>query len=199
LSGEPAKLPEVQQTFDLRPGVATLSAMSAPTHVPGRVNQRKVYSSPPRREGSWSADRPGEVVGTAQPSGPALGNQGPDQGYILKLAAGLGSDLVLTPGEHAADALEGACAIALRRASLYGRGPMIGDLKIALTLFGYLAAAPDELVAKRRELFDEVHHSTIHYFAAREIADLVPEATLRMSPAEVTSACAADWKSPLGL
>lgn len=172
--------------------------MSAPTHVPGRVNDQKIYNSPPQRPGSWKADRPGEVVGTAQPSGPALGNQGPDQGYILKLAARLKDDLVLAPGEHAADALEGACAVALRRASLYGRGPMIGDLKIALTLFGYLGPAPDELVAKRRELFDEVHHSTVHYFTAREIADLVPEATLRMSPEEVAAACAADWKAPLG-
>jgi len=173
--------------------------MSAPTHVPGRVNQQKHYSSPPRRAGSWSANRPGEVVGTAQPSGPALGNQGPDQGYILKLAARFKDELVLSPGEHAADALEGACAVALRRASLYGRGPMIGDLRVALSLFGYLTEAPDELVAKRRELFDEVHHSTIHYFAAREIADLVPEATLRMSPYEVAAACAKDWKQPLGV
>ncbi|MEZ5247598.1 MAG: hypothetical protein R2707_21090 [Acidimicrobiales bacterium] len=173
--------------------------MSAPTHVPGRVNQTKLYSSPPRRAGSWRADRPGEVVGSAQPSGPALGNQGPDQGYVLKLAAGLKDELVLAPGEHAADALAGATAVALRRASLYGRAPMIGDLRLALTLFGYLGHAPDELVAKRRELFDEVHHTTIHYFSAREIADLVPEETLRMSLDEVTAACAADWKAPLGL
>lgn len=173
--------------------------MSAPTHVPGRVNEKKSYSSPPRRAGSWTADRPGEVVGSAQPSGPALGNQGPDQGYVLKLAASLKDELVLAPGEHAADALEGATAVALRRASLYGRAPMIEDLKIALTLFGYLGPAPDDQVAMRRALFDEVHHSTIHYFAAREIADLVPEATLRMSLGGVTAASAADWKAPLGL
>lgn len=173
--------------------------MSAPTHVPGRVNEKTVYRSPPRRPESWTADRPGEVIGSPQPSGRALGNQGPDQGYVLKLAAGLRDELVLAPGEHAADALAGACAVALRRASIFGRAPMIGDLRLALTLFGYLGDAPDELVALRRERFDEVHHSTIHYFAAREIADLVPEATLRMSPAEVAAACAADWKAPLGL
>jgi hypothetical protein len=173
--------------------------MSAPAHVPGRINQTKAYTSPPRRSGSWSANRPGEVVGTAQPSGPALGNQGPDQGYILKLAKSFADELVLAPGEHAADAIEGACAVALRRASLYGRAPIIGDLRLALHLFGYLGTAPDALVAKRRGLFDEVHHSTIHYFTAREIADLVPEKTLRMSPEAVAAACAADWKGPLGL
>lgn len=173
--------------------------MSAPTHVPGRVNHERIYRSPPRRAGSWKADRPGEVLGTIPPSGPAVGNQGPDQGYVLKLAAGLKDELVLAPGEHAADAIEGAVAVALRRASLFGRAPMIDDLRIALTLFGFLGPAPDEQVAMRRELFDEVHHSTVHYFAAREIADMVPEATLRMSLGGVIAASAADWKAPLGL
>jgi hypothetical protein len=173
--------------------------MSAPAHVPGRINQPKAYSSPPRRSGSWRAERPGEVIGGPQPSGPALGNQGPDQGYVLKLAADLDEQLVLTPGEHRADAIAGACAVALRRASLYGRGPMADDLRLALILFGYLGDAPAELVAWRRARFDEVHHATIHYFAAREIADLVPEETLRMSLDEVAAAAADDWKRPLGL
>lgn len=173
--------------------------MSAPSFVPGRPNQKKAYSSPARRRGSWSANRPGDVIGTAQPSGPALGNQGPDQGYVLKLAEHFRKDLVLRPSEHSADALTGCCAVALRRASLYGRAPMSGDLKLALTLFGYLDEAPDELVKLRRARFDEVHHQTIHYFAAREIADMVPEATLRMSPDEVAAACEADWKKPLDL
>lgn len=179
--------------------VSTISSMSAPSYVPGRVNQQKHYTSPPRRAGSWKADRPGEVVGTAQPSGPAVGNQGPDQGYVLAIAKHFDGDLVLAPGEHKADAVTGACAVALRRASLYGRAPMVGDLRIAFTLFGYLGPAPDELVAFRRAHFDEVHHTAVHYFAAREIADLVPEATLRMTPDEVAAACAADWRAPLGL
>jgi len=139
----------------------------------------KHYSSPPRRAGSWRADRPGETIGAAHPTGPALGNQGPDQGYVLKLADGFRDRLVLRPGEHADDALIGACAVALRRASLYGRGPMAEDVEVALTVFGYLAEAFDDLVELRRDLFDEVHHTTVHYFAARQIADMVPESTLR--------------------
>jgi hypothetical protein len=173
--------------------------MSAPSHVPGRVNQNKIYNSPPRRAGSWSADRPGEVIGSAQPSGPALGNQGPDQGYVLKLASHFEDLLVLAPGEHAADAIAGACAVALRRASLYGRGPIRADVEIALGLFGFLSEASEELVAFRRARFDEVHHSTVHYFAAREIADLVPESTLRLSLLDAAAASRADWKAPLGL
>lgn len=173
--------------------------MSAPSFVPGNPTAKKAYRSPSRTRGTWSADRPGDVIGTAQPAGPALGNQGPDQGYVLKLAERFRGDLQLKPGEHASDALTGCCAVALRRASLYGRAPVSGDLEIALRIFGYLDDAPADLVTLRREKFAEVHHETIHYFAAREIADMVPESTLRMSPAEVASAHAADWKRPLGL
>lgn len=173
--------------------------MSAPAHVPPRLNEPKSYRSPPRRVGSWAADRPGDVVGGPQPRGTALGNPGPDQGYVLKLAKRFVDDLVLTPREHAADAIEGACAVALRRASLHARAPVVDDVRIALTLFGYLDDCPDELVEWRRELFDEVHNSTLHYSAAREIADLVPESTLRMSVEEVTAASRQDWKKPLGL
>ena len=173
--------------------------MSAPRHFPGRVDGPKAYVSAPRRAGSWLANRPGEVVGGPQPSGPAVGNQGPDQGYVHKLARRFEAELVLREGEHAADVLEGACAVALRRASLFGRAPVADDLRVALVVFGYLGEAADELVAFRRPLFEELRHLSFHYFTAREIADLVPEATLRMGPAAVASACADDWRAPLGL
>ncbi|MDG1412031.1 MAG: hypothetical protein P8L46_08530 [Acidimicrobiales bacterium] len=173
--------------------------MAAPVRVTVDHNRSKHYASPPCRDGSWTADRPGETVGAAHPCGPALGNQGPDQGYVLKLAKRFRDDLVLRPGEHAADTLEGACAVALRRASLYGRAPIGPDLRLALTVWGYLSDAADELVEYRRGLFSELHHTTIHYFGARKVADLVPEETLRMSPGRVAEAHAKDWKGPLGL
>lgn len=173
--------------------------MSAPRHFPGRVGGPKAYVSAPRRSGSWLANRPGEVVGGPQPSGPAVGNQGPDQGYVHKLAKRFEGELVLREGEHAADVLEGGCAVALRRASLYGRAPVSDDLRVALTVFGYLSEAADELVAFRRPLFEELHHLAFHYTTARQVADLVPEATLRMAPVAVAEACAGDWRPPLGL
>ena len=43
----------------------------------------KYYESPPRADGSWRAERPGDCPG--QPPGDGLGSQGPDQGYALKL------------------------------------------------------------------------------------------------------------------
>ena len=48
-----------------------------------------------------------------------MGNQGPDQGYILKLASGISDQLVLAPGEHAADVIEGAWPILSASAKPY--------------------------------------------------------------------------------
>lgn len=176
--------------------------MAVPRHLPNRpigADDHKAYVSAPRRAGSWLASRPGEVVGNLQPSGPAVGNQGPDQGYVHKLAKRFTGELVLVAGEQAADVLEGACAVALRRASLYGRAPVADDLRVALLVFGYLSETADELVEFRKPLFEELHNLSFHYSTARALADLVPEATLRMSPEAVAVACAKNWRAPLGI
>ena len=172
--------------------------MAAPARVPTNPTQTKHYSSPPRRSGSWRAERPGETIGSAHPTGPALGNQGPDQGYVLGRAAVFEDELVLRPGEHKADVIEGAVAVALRRASMFGRAPMREDLEMALVLYGFLGEADDELVEMRRELFAEVHHTTVHYFAAREIADRVDADLLRGPVGKARKAVERDWRSAFG-
>jgi len=172
--------------------------VAAPEFVPVDRNQPvRGYESPPRRPESWRPDRPGEVVHDGQPRGERLGNQGPDQGYMLSLARRSEEKLTLTPGEHEKDALAGAVAIALKRASLYGRAPVVHDLTIALTIWGFLGDAPDDLVELRSSLFEEVWHPH-HYSELRQLVDLVPEATLRMTPAQVTEAHRADWRALLG-
>jgi hypothetical protein len=171
--------------------------VAAPEHVPvDRTRLLRTYESPPRRAGSWVAGRPGEVTGAPQPKGEQLGYQGPDQGYVLTLARHFHGKLTLTPGEHERDALAGATAVALKRASLFGRAPVIHDLTIALTLWGFLGEAPADLARLRRKLFEEVAHPH-HYSEQRRIADLVPEATLRQTPQQVTEAYRADWRSLL--
>ena len=145
------------------------------------------------------ADRPGEVVGAEPPAGRGLGYQGPDQGYALKLAQRFAGRLVLVAGEREDDALAGCVAVALRRASMFGRAPVMHDLRVALELFGYLNEASDaQLVAWRQPLFAGAasHHG---YHVKLRLADLVPEATLRLTPAAVADACAEDWGVPLGL
>ncbi|MEQ1786969.1 MAG: hypothetical protein ABL966_07945 [Acidimicrobiales bacterium] len=171
--------------------------MAAPEHVPVDLNQPvRAYESPPRRAGSWRSDRPGEVVEAGQPRGDLLGNQGPDQGYMLSLARRFEGRLTLTAGEHEKDALAGAVGVALKRASLYGRAPVVHDLTIALTIWGFLGTAPEALVERRRALFEEVGHPH-HYGKLRGLVDLVPEAALRQTPAQVTEAHRRDWTSLL--
>jgi hypothetical protein len=174
-----------------------LPGVAAPEHVPVDRNQPvRGYESPPRLRASWMADRPGEVVEDGQPRGVRLGNQGPDQGYALSLARRFERKLTLVAGEHEKDALAGAVGVALKRASLFGRAPVVHDLTVALTIWGYLGEAPAELVELRKDLFEEVSHPH-HYGGLRRIVDLAPEPVLRMSPGQVAEAHRADWKKLL--
>jgi hypothetical protein len=170
--------------------------VAAPEYVPvDRTRLLRTYESPPRRPEPWRADRPAEVA-DGQPTGPLLGYQGPDQGFVLKLARQFHGKLSLAPGEHERDALAGACLVALRRASLFGRAPVVHDLTVALTAWGFLGDAPQELVQLRKGLFEEVAHPH-HYAEQRRIVDLVSEDTLRMTPQQVAQAHRADWRSLL--
>jgi hypothetical protein len=173
--------------------------VAAPEYVPvDRTRFLRTYESPPRRPDPWLADRPGELVDGGQPQGPSLGSPGPDQGYVLRLARQFEGKLVLHAGEHQRDALAGACAVALKRASLYGRAPVVHDLTVALTIWGYLGDAAPELAQLRGHLFEEVAHPH-QYRELRRLVDMVPDEALRQTPAQVTEAHRADWRSLLVL
>ena len=174
--------------------------MAAPEYVPvDRTRLVRAYESPPRRPDPWLADRPGDLQG-GQPRGDRVGYQGPDQGYVLTLARRFEGKLTLRPGEHERDALAGAVAVALKRASLFGRAPIVHDLTVALTIWGYLGEVPPpaELIELRRRMFEEVWHPH-RYAEQRAIADAVPEAVLRQTPQQVADAHRRDWRSLLDL
>lgn len=175
--------------------------MAAPEHVPTKPGQQvRGYGSPPRRADSWRADRPADFADEhRQPVGDRLGSPGPDQGYALKLATVLEPELQLTDGEHARDVLAGIVGIGLKRASLHGRAPVIHDLRVAATLFGFLDPSPDPaLIRLRKELFEEVDHFH-HYPELRRLVDLVPADVLRQSPQQVADRYAGGWRSQLVL
>jgi hypothetical protein len=169
--------------------------VAAPEHVPSRLDEqpRTGLKLPPARP--WRPERPGDLV-SAQPTGPRLGSQGPDQGYALRLARRFDDRLVLTDHEHADDAVAGCVTVALKRASLFGRAPIIHDLDVAFRVWGFLGDAPDDLVALRKPLFEAASH---HYWDQRAIADHVPEATLRLTHQEVQQRFPGGWKALLGL
>ena len=178
--------------------------MAAPEFVPLKPTHRaRSYASPPRRWDEWLPTRPGELVTSGgQPDADAgrMGAQGPDQGYLLTLLPLLRDDLHLAEREDVADVETGGTAIALKRASLLGRAPVIHDLRVAYTVWGFLdPSAPSELITQRRRRFEGVHHLAHHYPELRAVADAVPESTLRLAPAEVTERHRADWASLLTL
>ncbi len=90
----------------------------------------------------------------------------------------------------------GAAQVALKRASLFGRAPVLHDLTAALTIWGFLDEAPDELVELRKPLFEEAANPH-HYDKQRRIADLVPPEVLRQPHGEIASAHRSDWRSLL--
>src|SRR4051812_37270215 len=127
------------------------------------------------------------------PRGRRLGSNGPDLGYGIKLARTFEDRLVVVEGETVGDALAGGFVVGAKRASLFGRAPVVYDFELAFTLWGFMPGAPADLVAFRTPLFMGAGH---HYEQQRGVADRVPEETLRMKPADV-KAQLSDWKSLL--
>ena len=156
--------------------------MAVPSHVPEPAvsSTSAAYTSPRCGLGSWLADRPGEVLaGDRDTTRVGFGYPGPDQGYVLRLVRLFEERLHLTAGEQPADVVAGVVAVALKRASLFGRAPVTEDLRVAFDLFGFLTPEPsDELVARRRELFAGVAGDH-NCHEVRRIADLVPASVLR--------------------
>ena len=130
---------------------APAAYVTAPDTTRPAGRQGPHRAGPPAGQ-AWTATRPGDLVGR-QPTGAKLGRQGPDQGYGLKLVRRLADRLELAPGEHLDDVIAGNLAVGLARASLFGRAPVIHDLELAFTVWGYLGGAPPELVTYRKPLF----------------------------------------------
>lgn len=140
---------------------------------------------------AWMADRAADQRGS-DPVRPdkhdgvgatdRFGLTGPDQGYALHLAERFQGSLVLAAGESAEDATVGCLGVALRRAAAFDRAPVIFDLELAFTLWGFLAAEPADLVAWRMPLFSAAAHD---YWIQREIAARVLPETLSLTPAQV--------------
>jgi hypothetical protein len=173
--------------------------VAAPEYVPVKpMDDVRTYESPPRRPDSWLARRPGDLA-AGQPTGPTLGWPGPDQGYALVLARRLHDRLHLAKGEHLDDVVEGGVAIALKRSSLLGRAPVIHDLTIAFTIWGFLDKdAPADLIEFRRKAFDELSLS-LHYGEQRRLVATVAEEVLLRRPEEVQEAYRRDWRSNIDL
>lgn len=173
--------------------------MAAPKFAPVAATSRaRGYTSTDFVPEGWASERPGDLDGV-QPRDARLGHQGPDQGFALLIGQRLKPTLKLQAGERAEDAVQGCLGVTLRRASLYGRAPVVHDWRIAFTIFGFLDDnPPTELVELRKRLFEGVGNTAHHYVEGRAIVDMVPETTLRQTPQEVSSAYPARWRNLVG-
>jgi hypothetical protein len=171
--------------------------MAAPEYVPVKpMDDVRTYESPPRRPESWLPVRPGDLRGN-NPQGARFGNPGPDQGYAVVLAKRLRERLHLEPGEDVDDVIAGSVGVALKRASLLGRAPVIHDLTAAYTIWGYLDEHPDaELVALRKKAFDEVA-LPLHYAERQRIVAAVRDDVLRKMHTAIAEDHDADWRALL--
>ena len=116
--------------------------MAAPKFSPvDQTEPVRGYESPDHVPEGWTPTRPGEIEGF-QPEGPRLGAQGPDQGYALRIASTLRPKVQVAPGENVDDAIVGCLGVALRRASLFSRAPVVHDLTIAFTIWGFYDSSP---------------------------------------------------------
>lgn len=138
--------------------------------------------------------RPSELRTPDAPHGQGFGKPGPDQGYALRLAHLISERIVLAEGEDHHDVEVGAALLGARRAAMWGRAPSVYDLEVALGIFGFLDTAPADLVAYRKGYFQAVSHA---WMAQRALVDSVPEAALRLTPAEAANA-ASSWRTTLG-
>ena len=124
----------------------------------------------------WQADRPGDL-GPGQPEGALLGSPGPNVGYAYTLAQRATDRIRIGPHEQTDDVVAVIAEIAGKRAALFGRAPVIGDVDLVVALLGYDAGATDTFVKARSALVHEAGHD---YRRRRALVDAVPDALLRM-------------------
>jgi hypothetical protein len=135
---------------------------------------------PPAR--SWRADRPGDLGAGQTLVGTLRGTPGPNVGYGYTLAERARDRIQVAPHEDRHDAISVVAEIAMKRASAFGRAPVIGDVDVALSLLGYDGSGDDSFVAWRTRA---VHDAAHHYPLRRAIIDSVPASLLAKKAADL--------------
>jgi hypothetical protein len=129
----------------------------------------------PRR---WFANRPGDIP-AGWPTGKLLGSPGPNIGYALTLANRIRDQFALAPHEHPDDAVAVVAEIAMRRAALFGRAPVLADVEFGMQIMGYRGDADPDFVAWRKRAVRGALHN---YYERRALVDAIPVDILRLAP-----------------
>jgi hypothetical protein len=121
--------------------------------------------------------KPGLLRALPAPGQSGRGTQAPGEGYALTIAARECAKLKFEHEHDRHDVALGVALVAAKRASLIGRGPQLGDVKVALNLFGLRTAT---LVDRRlSEPFRGLAHS---YVVQRRFVDAVDGDELVATP-----------------
>jgi hypothetical protein len=138
-------------------------------------------SVPPAR--AWSANRPGDLRG-GQPRGELLGSPGPNVGYALTLVHRAKDRLALAPHEHVDDAAAVVGEMAMKRASSYGRAPVMADVECAMLVLGYQGGCAPGFAEWRALAVEGAHHE---YARRRAFCDGVSLDALRLAPSALAT------------
>ena len=120
-----------------------------------------------------------------------MGRPGPNVGYAYTLAARVRSRLRLSAHEHAEDVIAVLAEIAGKRAALFGRAPVIGDVDVAVELLGYDGTADEAFIELRARLTHDAAHD---YTRRRALVDAVPEELLRLRGSALSERVA-EWRA----
>lgn len=158
------------------------------------MSQPNYYSSPNHEKSlgmvelpvssRWSGPRAGRVTGDVPSSSRYFGTPAPGSGYSLKIVNDYISKLGLDDHEDNHDLIVGLGVLVSKRASLFGRSPYLPDVEFCAKLFGLGEDADPNLVEFREMFFKGCAHS---YIIQRQIADAVPDSTLRMKISQLSS------------
>lgn len=136
-------------------------------------------SLPPARPSAGG--RPGEVAGP-WPRGAGFGSPGPNVGFALTLVARAHLRITLAPNEHEGDAHALVAAVAMKRASLFGRAPVAADVSCALLILGYEGPASGDFVEWRILAGIDAAHD---YRPGLDICARVSPEDLRLDPRDL--------------
>lgn len=154
-----------------------LSSVSQPKFVssPNHEKALGMVELPAARQ--WSNPRSGKIT-SSDANESLMGSAGPSGGFALKLVHEQLAKMVMSDDEEAADIAIGLGVLVSKRASIFGRSPIIFDVHFFEVLFGLDGTQDQSLIEFRKMFFRGAAHS---YLVQRQLADAVPESTLRLS------------------
>ncbi|HVB52045.1 MAG TPA: hypothetical protein VND89_09960 [Acidimicrobiales bacterium] len=119
------------------------------------------------------AKKPGLGRSARHVSGVGEGTNAPGEGYALTIAERECEKLTFAHPHDLHDVTVGVALVAAKRASVVGRGPMLGDVRVAMDLFGLRGSVP--VSRETTKPFIGLAHS---YPAQRRFVDAVSAAQL---------------------